>query len=123
MEKISTGLAGLDEILFGGLIPQKAYLLQGGSDSGKSTFGLSFCKSSCTERGEILVHYLADNILFLRYLEVNGHLRKSIGVLKKRLSDFEKSIREFEIISDGIKVGAPLKNMRDILTGLPEGYH
>ncbi|MEL7834213.1 ATPase domain-containing protein [Fodinibius sp. Rm-B-1B1-1] len=64
--------------------------------------------------------YLADNILFLRYLEINGQLRKSIGVLKKRLSDFEKFIREFKITSEGIKIGQPLENMRGILSGNPE---
>ncbi len=67
--------------------------------------------------------YLADTILFLRYLEINGHLKKAIGILKKRLSSFEKSIREFEITSEGIKVGGPLENMRGILTGLPEVYN
>ncbi|MDZ7682022.1 MAG: ATPase domain-containing protein [Fodinibius sp.] len=64
--------------------------------------------------------YLADNILFLRYLEINGQLRKSIGVLKKRLSDFEKSIREYRITPEGIKIGQPLENMRGILSGNPE---
>jgi len=69
---------------------------------------------------EMNASYLADNILFLRYLEINGELRKAIGVLKKRLSDFEKSIREYEITSEGIKVGKPLENMRGILSGNPE---
>lgn len=64
--------------------------------------------------------YLADNIVFLRYLEVNGELQKAIGVLKKRLSDFEKSIRSYKITGEGIEVGKPLSNMRGILTGLPE---
>jgi len=64
--------------------------------------------------------YLADNIIFLRYLEVNGQIQKAIGVLKKRLSGFEKSIREFEITSEGIKVGKKLENMRGILSGVPE---
>lgn len=64
--------------------------------------------------------YLADNIIFLRYLEIKGELRKSIGVLKKRLSDFEKGIREYKITSDGIKVGQQLNNMRGILSGNPE---
>lgn len=63
--------------------------------------------------------YLADNILFLRYLEINGELRKAIGVLKKRLSDFENTIREYRITSEGIKVGQPLNNMRGILSGNP----
>lgn len=64
--------------------------------------------------------YLADNIIFLRYLELNGELKKAIGVLKKRLSDFERTIREFEITSDGLKVGAKLTNLKGILTGQPE---
>lgn len=64
--------------------------------------------------------YLADNVIFLRYLEVNGKIQKAIGVLKKRLSGFEKSIREFEITSEGVKVGNKLENMRGILSGVPE---
>ncbi|MFO7814798.1 MAG: ATPase domain-containing protein [Halanaerobiales bacterium] len=61
------------------------------------------------------ISYLADNIVFLRYLEMNGQLNKAIGVLKKRLSDFEKTIREFEITGEGIVVGKPLTNVRGIL--------
>lgn len=64
--------------------------------------------------------YLADNIIFLRYLELKGELRKAIGVLKKRMSDFEHSIREFDITSEGLKVGKKMTNLRGILTGLPE---
>ena len=64
--------------------------------------------------------YLADNIIFLRYLEINGQLRKAIGVLKKRLSDFETTLREFQITRYGLKVGLPLSNLRGILNGVPE---
>ena len=63
--------------------------------------------------------YLADNIIFLRYLEMNSELCKAIGILKKRLSDFEKSIREFHITSEGIKVGEPLKKVQGIMGGNP----
>ncbi len=69
---------------------------------------------------EMGISYLADNIIFLRYLEIQGQLRKAIGVLKKRLSDFEKTLREFEITRYGIKVGKPLTNLRGILKGTPE---
>jgi len=65
------------------------------------------------------ISYLADNILFLRYLEIDGRLRKAIGVLKKRLTDFEKTLREFEITSEGIKIGQPLTGLRGILSGIP----
>lgn len=64
--------------------------------------------------------YLADNIIFLRYLEIDGQLRKAIGVLKKRLSNFETTLREFQITRYGLKVGIPLSNLRGILNGVPE---
>ncbi|OYR84584.1 recombinase RecA [Halorubrum sp. E3] len=66
------------------------------------------------------VSYLADNIVFLRHLEVGGELRKAIGVLKKRTSDFERTIREFEMTDQGITVGEPMSNLRGILSGTPE---
>ncbi len=70
-----------------------------------------------TENG---ISYMADNLIFMRYLELHGEIRKAIGVLKKRLTDFEKTMREIEITSYGIKVGSPLVNLRGILTGVPE---
>jgi circadian clock protein KaiC len=39
--------------------------------------------------------------------------------LKKRLGDFEKTLREFAISRYGIKVGKPLTNLRGILSGMP----
>jgi len=66
------------------------------------------------------ISYLADTIVFLRHLELQGELRKAIGVLKKRTSDFERTLREFEITGHGIKVGEPLTGMRGILSGTPE---
>ena len=68
---------------------------------------------------EIGLSYLADNLIFLRYLELNGELRKAIGVLKKRISDFERTLREFKITKYGIKVGEPLTHLRGILSGIP----
>ncbi|TKX78348.1 recombinase RecA [Halorubrum sp. SD626R] len=66
------------------------------------------------------ISYLADNIIFLRHLEVQGEMRKALGVLKKRTSDFERTIREFQITRHGIKVGEPMSEMRGILSGTPE---
>jgi circadian clock protein KaiC len=66
------------------------------------------------------ISYLADGIVFLRHLELQGKLRKAIGVLKKRTGDFERTLREFEITGHGIKVGEPLTGMRGILSGTPE---
>ncbi len=66
---------------------------------------------------EIGLSYLADNLIFLRYLELDGELRKAIGVLKKRVSDFERTLREFKITKYGIKVGL-CENLRSPNTAL-----
>jgi circadian clock protein KaiC len=70
-----------------------------------------------TENG---ISYVADNIVFLRYLEIKSEIRRAIGVLKKRVTNFEKTLREFEITRYGIKVGRPLTNLRGILRGIPD---
>ena len=69
---------------------------------------------------EVGISYLADNIVFLRHVEMEGELRKVIGVLKKRTSTFERTVRELQITEHGIKVGEPLTGLRGLLTGTPE---
>jgi circadian clock protein KaiC len=70
-----------------------------------------------TEAG---LSYLSDNIVFLRYVEIDSELRRVVGVLKKRMSDFEKGIRELTIDAAGISVGPPMSGFRGILRGIPE---
>lgn len=65
------------------------------------------------------ISHLGDTLILLRYLEVRGEVRKTIGVLKKRTGDYEKSLRELKITEDGIRVGAPLHHLQGILRGLP----
>ncbi len=69
---------------------------------------------------EVGISPLADNIVFLRYLELRGRLERAVGVLKKRVSGFEPTLREFEITDNGIRVGRPLTELRGILTGYPD---
>jgi circadian clock protein KaiC len=69
---------------------------------------------------EVGVSYLCDNLVFLRYLEMGGELRKAVGVLKKRIGDFAHTLREIAITCDGVRVGEPLVGLRGILTGTPE---
>jgi circadian clock protein KaiC len=63
------------------------------------------------------VSYLADNIIILNYIEYRSQLKKTIGVLKKRLSGFESYLRELSIGEYGIEVGEPLTQLQGILTG------
>src|SRR3984893_8128705 len=41
-ERLSTGIAGLDEVLYGGLLPYRSYLVRGTAGTGKTTLGLHF---------------------------------------------------------------------------------
>ncbi|HEY1090618.1 MAG TPA: ATPase domain-containing protein, partial [Burkholderiaceae bacterium] len=63
--------------------------------------------------------YLADAVVLLRYFEVDGEVRQAISVLKKRGGAHERSIREFSMHADGIRIGQPLRQFRGILTGVP----
>jgi circadian clock protein KaiC len=69
---------------------------------------------------DVGISYFSDNIIFLRFLEYHGEMHKVIGVLKKRMSSFENTLREFEITEEGVKVGKPLHNLRGIMTGIPD---
>jgi circadian clock protein KaiC len=73
-----------------------------------------------TETG---ISYLVDNIIFMRYMERHfakkTEIRKAIGVIKKRVSNFEKSLREIEISTSGIKVSQPVSGIGGVLTGVP----
>lgn len=62
---------------------------------------------------------ISDNIVFLRHVEYRGELRKVVGVLKKRTSDFEHSLRELRVTDRGLDVGEPLSELQGILTGTP----
>ncbi len=63
--------------------------------------------------------YLADNVLMLRYFEDEARVRQAISVFKKRASTHERTIREFSITEEGIRVGPILHGFHGILTGVP----
>jgi len=70
------------------------------------------------------VSYLAGNIIYLRYMErrtKEGALEigRCVGVLKKRLTDFDKTVRELEITGEGMKVGGPIIGLRGVLSSMP----
>ena len=42
IKRLSTGIVGLDEVLYGELLPQRSYLVRGTAGTGKTTLGLHF---------------------------------------------------------------------------------
>ncbi len=63
--------------------------------------------------------YLADTVLLLRYFEAGGRVRQALSVLKKRSGAHERTIRELDLGTDGLRVGAPLHDFHGVLTGVP----
>jgi circadian clock protein KaiC len=55
----------------------------------------------------------------LRYFEASGRVRRAISVVKKRSGSHENAIREFQLTSEGLKVGPPLTEFSGILRGTP----
>jgi circadian clock protein KaiC len=65
------------------------------------------------------ISYLADNVVFLRYAEMDDEIGKVVGVLKKRASTFERKLRPLSLSDDGIEVGDPLPNVDGLFDGTP----
>jgi circadian clock protein KaiC len=72
-----------------------------------------------TENTPFELTYLADLVILLRYFEAAGTVCQAISVLKNRRAANERTIREFEIAKDGIRIGQPLSDFRGILSGVP----
>jgi circadian clock protein KaiC len=78
LERISTGVRGLDELLNGGLWRGSTTLVAGPEGSGKTTFGIGFCLAG-VEAGE--------RALLLNFQEDPSQLGRSIGSLGVDLDD------------------------------------
>jgi circadian clock protein KaiC len=66
------------------------------------------------------ISFLTDDIIRLRYVEIDGRLRKVLMVVKMRGGDHSKDIREYEITSGGLRVGHRLTGYRGLITGVPD---
>jgi circadian clock protein KaiC len=87
MERVTTGVPGLDEMLLGGYLPQTANLVEGAPGTGKTTLGMQFIHHGiavCGEPGLILTfeefpqQYYDDADSFgwdFRRMEREGKLR------------------------------------------------
>jgi circadian clock protein KaiC len=63
--------------------------------------------------------YLSDAVVMLRYFEADGRVRRALSVVKKRSGVHEDAIREFQLTSEGLKVGPPLTQFSGVLSGTP----
>jgi circadian clock protein KaiC len=66
------------------------------------------------------ISFLSDDIVRLRYVEIDGQLRKVLVVVKMRGGDHSKDIREYEVTAEGLRIGARLTGYHGLITGVPE---
>lgn len=65
------------------------------------------------------ISFLAQNLLFFRYVEIRGALEKVVAVIKMRRSDHSREIHAYDVTSSGIHVKGPLREYQGLLTGVP----
>jgi circadian clock protein KaiC len=65
------------------------------------------------------ISFLSDDILRLRFVSINGQLRKMMVVIKMRRSAHSVDMREFKITSQGLIIGERLTGYRGLTTGVP----
>lgn len=64
------------------------------------------------------VSFLADDIVRLRYVSINGQLRKMLLVVKMRRSQHSIDMCEYQITPQGMVIGEPLRGYRGLITSI-----
>jgi circadian clock protein KaiC len=70
-------------------------------------------------RTDVDLSYLSDCIILFRYFEAQGEVRTAISIVKSRVNSHERTIRELQLSSRGLKVGEALDDFEGVLGGLP----
>lgn len=68
---------------------------------------------------EASIGFVVDNIVFLRYVEIESQLETALTILKARGSNHAKDIRKYRITSKGISIDTKFAGHQGILTGFP----
>lgn len=101
MDKISSGISGLDDILYGGFIPQRAYLIRGSPGSGKTILGLHFLIEGAKNK---------EPVIFITLSETEESIRENASRLNLNLdgvsfldlspeSEFFAKVETYDIFS------------------------
>ena len=65
------------------------------------------------------VSFVTDDIIVQRYVEIDGHLRKVLAVVKMRGSKHTTDFRLYQLTDKGASMGEPLEGYHGITTGVP----
>jgi circadian clock protein KaiC len=65
------------------------------------------------------VSFAADNVIQLKFVEIDGRLERGLSVLKARGVRHATEVRRLSVERDGVQVGTVFEGLRGVLTGLP----
>jgi circadian clock protein KaiC len=65
------------------------------------------------------ISFLSQNILYIRYVEVESRLRKVLAVVKMRRSKHSSELRELEVTERGARILDSFTELEGMLTGVP----
>jgi circadian clock protein KaiC len=65
------------------------------------------------------ISFLTDDIIRLRYVEIDGALHKILAVVKMRGGHHSKELREYTITDAGLEIGECPRGLRGLITGVP----
>ena len=120
MDRIKTGIPGLDDILHGGLIPRTATLVEGAPGTGKTTLGMQFIYEGATQYNEpgLILTFEQFPQQYYRDAESFGwdfRRLEAEGKLKIIMTSPEVSLKELERAEGNLERMASSMNARRIL--------
>jgi circadian clock protein KaiC len=68
------------------------------------------------------VSFLADDIVRMRYVSINGQWRKMLVVVKMRRSAHSIDMVEYQITDKGVVIGEPLRGYHGLTSGIPQPW-
>ena len=96
LQRVSTGIPGLDEVLLGGFFTDNVYLIQGTPGSGKTTLGMQFLTEG-VRHGELGLYVMLSEtkkeiqeVAELHGWSLNGIMLHEMEVTNKRLKADEE---------------------------------
>jgi circadian clock protein KaiC len=120
MERVKTGIKGLDEMLGGGLLPQTANLVEGAPGTGKTILGMQFLYSGITQFNEpgLILTFEQDTQQYLHDAASFGWDLKRLqqeGALRIIRSSPEVTLADLEHVGGQIETAARQMGARRIL--------
>ncbi|MDD5502703.1 MAG: ATPase domain-containing protein [Candidatus Thermoplasmatota archaeon] len=65
------------------------------------------------------LEFLVDNVIILRYVEIESEMKKAIFVLKFRGGDHDRKLRHFELTGKGVSIESEFKGVEGVTSGSP----